>query len=518
MKVLFCLPSQTVGQEGVNDRPTISIPLGVLSIASFLRENGWSGEIDVYDARLSGKVQRQQGPHGPETLFGDTDEETAARLRAAKADVIGISNMFTAQFPQALRMAEIARRVCPNATIVMGGPHVSAFPAEALNHPAIDFVVMGEGEERMLALLQCLESGEYPQLQGILGRPEDETLLRKNKRVRIGFINDFDRLPIPAYELVDMDRYFELQAAGYSPWTREWGKRVASIITSRGCPHQCIFCSIHATMGYKWRPHTVDYVRRYVQFMVDRYRIDYIHFEDDNLTHSPERFDGIAEIMQTFDPRIPWDTPNGVRGDTWTLERVRRAKDAGCQSLTVAIESAVQEVLDKIVKKRLDLSQVDELMRSCREVGLRLQAFYVIGFPGETLEQIRTTCDFALKRYLRYGVWPGMSLATPLPGTELHEIVVEKGYHPGEVTHRSNEIVTPDFDPATLNRELRRFTRLKLLIFLWRTLTCRADFKHNVKWVWHYRQAALRQLRHAFLGERRTRPVPTAAPDAAAGD
>lgn len=349
-----------------------------------------------------------------------------------------------------------------------------------------------------MALLRCLEEGEVPAIQGVLGRPEDLALLRPNRRMPVDFIQSVDDLPLPAYDLVDMERYFHLQASGYSPWTREWGRRSVSVITSRGCPHRCSFCSIHATMGYRWRAQSPDYVRRHLRLLRDRYAIDFIHFDDDNLTHDPERFDRLLDVLLEFSPVIQWDTPNGVRGDTWTFERVRRAKDSGAQMLVVAIESAVQRVLDTVVRKRLDLSQVEDFMRFAHAVRLRMMAFYVVGLPGETLDDIDATLTFALKRYLRYGVWPGVSLATVLPGTPLHEEVESKKLRDPSLPFAANQITTTEFSPADISRRYRRFQRLKILIFFWRSLTSWRDLLYNLRMIWHYKQVAGLELAKAF--------------------
>ena len=140
--------------------------------------------------------------------------------------------------------------------------------------------------------------------------------------------------------------------------------------------------------------------------IVEKYGCDFIHFEDDNFTHDPERYDEIINTLLKRKKKIRWDTPNGIRGDTWTLERVKKTKESGCQYLTVAIESGVQNVIDKVVKKRLDLKQVSKLMHYCHQVDLRLNAFYVIGLPGETKEDILKTLDYALTSYKKYNVTP----------------------------------------------------------------------------------------------------------------
>ncbi|OJX67165.1 radical SAM protein [Magnetospirillum sp. 64-120] len=494
MKLLLCVPSQLVHFDGVNARANVGVPLGILSMAAYLRAQDWPGTVDVYDARLSARFSNTETGNG-QRIFGDDDTTIARRIAEVAPDVVGVSNMFSAQFGQALRMAEIVKQVRPQAVVVMGGPHVSVFPDQVLAHPAVDYVVIGEGEERLLALLQCLAEGSVPAIPGVMGRPEDARLLRPHPKVKVDFIQSMDDLPFPAYDMVDMDRYFQLQANGFSPRTREWGKRAVTMLTSRGCPHRCSFCSIHATMGYRWRPHSQDYVRRHIQLLRQRYAVDFIHFEDDNLTHDPTRFDALLDVLEGLDPPIRWDTPNGVRGDTWTAERVARTKRSGCQYLAVAIESGVQRVLDQVVRKRLNLEQVDDLMRFARAERLRVIAFYVIGMPGETLAEIDATLAYALRRYRLYGVWPGMNLAVALPGTELHQITVEQNLRDASLPYAANQITTQDFNPQMIRQRYKRFLRLRLLIFIWRTLTSPGDLLHNARLVLSYRGVAWREMR-----------------------
>lgn len=494
MRLLFCIPPQWVHFEGVNARPQVNIPLGVLSMAAYLQAQGWNGTIEVYDARLSAGLHAADPTR---RIFGDDEDEVRRRVREAAPDVVGISNMFSSQFGQALRMAELVKEEVPGAVVVLGGPHVSVFPEESLAHPAVDFVVVGEGEERLLALLRCLEQGMPPSIPGVVGRPEDMALLRPHPRVKVDFIATVDDLPLPAYDLVDMERYFHLQANGYSPRTREWGRRAVSIITSRGCPHRCVFCSIHATMGYRWRAHGMDYLRRHLALLRDRYRIDFIHFDDDNLTHDPERFDGLLDLLLEFEPRLAWDTPNGVRGDGWNFERVRRTKDSGCQYLAVAIESGVQRVLDQVVRKRLDLMQVDGLMADARRVGLRLMAFYVVGLPGETLAEVEATFTYALDRYRRFGVWPGVSLAVALPGTELHETATREGLRDPNLPYAANQIATTEFSPADIATRYRAFLRARLAVMVWRGIIHPEDLRDSLRLAWRYRSVAWRELRKA---------------------
>ena len=483
MNLLFCIANQIIDglDRDVHHRPTVSLPLGPLLMAGYLQARNWLGHQDIYDARLSANTFEIPGRG---RFFGDTPEEMARRLRASQADVIAISNMFSWQIDGALELAAIAKQVLPNAITVIGGPHASSFPDEMLAHPAIDYVVMGEGEERLYALLTALEAGERVQIQGVMSCPEDRKLLRNSRTKPIDFIEPLDTLPLPAYDMVDVERYFQLQANGFSsrPW--EGGKRVVSLLTSRGCPHQCIFCSIQATMGYRWRHHSPDYIKAHIDYLLEYYNIDYIHFEDDNFTHNTERYDNILAMLLDYPKPIPWDTPNGVRGDSWSFERVAATQRSGCQYLVVAVESAVQRVVDEVVKKHLNLEQVDELMAYCHQLKLKLFAFYVIGLPGETAEEIRATVTYALDRYDDYNVYPSIGMAVALPGTELHDIVTKNNLYTGSKLHyKPNEIVTDKFNPAMLQEIYDAAISRKTRIFLKKMLTSPREIWFTLRFV-----------------------------------
>jgi len=148
--------------------------------------------------------------------------------------------------------------------------------------------------------------------------------------------------------MVDVERYFTLQSGG-TRRVQEWAS-VLSLDHEPRLPSSVYLLFDSYDYGYKWRPHSVEYVMNHIRLLQDRYETDFIHFEDDNFSHDPERYDQIIDGLLGLATSIRWDTPNGVRGDTWTRERVHKTKLSGCQYLTVAIESTSQRVVDEVVK------------------------------------------------------------------------------------------------------------------------------------------------------------------------
>jgi radical SAM superfamily enzyme YgiQ (UPF0313 family) len=229
--------------------------------------------------------------------------------------------------------------------------------------------------------------------------------------------------------LINLEDYFSLRKRGFvdRPIVRGTGaERAVSIVTSRGCPFRCVFCSIHLHMGRKWRAHSVEYVLHHVDFLVDKYGVRHIHFEDDNISSNVHRFRGILDGLIKRGTRVTWDTPNGIRVDTLTRDVLAGCKASGCVYLVFGVESGNQRVLDEIVEKRLDLQAVERVAKWCKEFSLDTGSFFVIGFPGETRQDMKDTVGYALRLQRRYDVNPALFVAIPYPGTVLERIFSER--------------------------------------------------------------------------------------------
>jgi radical SAM superfamily enzyme YgiQ (UPF0313 family) len=222
-------------------------------------------------------------------------------------------------------------------------------------------------------------------------------------------------------------------------------------------------------MGRKWRANSPQYVLKHIEYLLKVYRVDLIHLEDDNLSLDKRRFREIVDKLIQGKYGIKWDPPNGVRVDTLDREILLKAKKSGCQYMVVGIESGVQRVVDNIINKKINLKKVIEVARICKEIRLELYAYYVIGFPGETLKDIEDTLNFTIKMLKKYYIFPQISIATPLYGTELFEVCKKNGYLTDEVTPKSlmvaswfegkGLIETKEFSPKDLKFLLGKINR-----------------------------------------------------------
>lgn len=408
--------------------PAVGLPLGCLYIAAMAEEAGH--DVSVLDFQLCDE-EYLIWKWGDIEMFGTHWGEVELEIRRLSPDLVGISNQFTVQIDSTVEVAKIAKNIDPDIVTVVGGNHASAFPMtllELANY--IDIVCMGEGEHRLLEIINALQ-GEII-LEDVLG-----IAFRRDGKIVVNeqgpnlTTQELETLPFPAYHLIDLERYFNLQKKGYPArgnYEYPGSHRAVSMITSRGCPFHCTFCSIHLHMGKRFRAHSVDKVIEHIELLTNQYDVRHIFFEDDNLTLDKERFKRILDRMIEKQVGITWDTPNGVRADLLPKQLIKRCKEAGCTHLVVGVESGSQKNLDKIIKKNLDLNQVERVARTCKELGLDLWAFYIIGFPQETIKDMQETLDYALRLERNYDVFPILNVLKPLAGTEVYQEALVNGY------------------------------------------------------------------------------------------
>jgi radical SAM superfamily enzyme YgiQ (UPF0313 family) len=221
---------------------------------------------------------------------------------------------------------------------------------------------------------------------------------------------------------------------------------------------------------------------RHLELLKNQYGVRHIHFEDDNLTLNRQRFNRILDNMISQELGITWDTPNGIRADTLTKEIIAKMIASGVIYVTFGIESGCQEVNQKIVKKNLDLRTAEETIRLAWEQGLDTHAFYVVGFPGETRQQIKTTFKFATRLKKHYNVYPRLGIANPLENTEMHSVAQKAGWLVDHVKggirfnfgverrFKRKTIRTDEFDIYYLNRMVRIFNRNIALLTISRSI------------------------------------------------
>ena len=430
-----------------------NLPLGIAYIGAVLEKAGY--KVKLLDAFVEG-WDKEHPVENDMIRVGLSFGEIESRIRDFAPDIVGISNLFTAQRKNAARVAQVVKKVNSSITVIMGGAHPTAVPEMAAQDENVDFVVLGEGENTILELIGCIE--------GKINRHDlDGVAFRENGKVvvmpKTKFIEDLDSIPFPARHLLPMDEYSKAGVAhgGFLKRTP-----YASIVTSRGCPCKCSFCTAYKVFSRKYRYRSVENVMAEIDMLVNKYGMKELLFEDDNLTLNANRAEAIfnALIERKYD--LIWDTPNGVAAFTLTRGILKKMKQSGCSQLNLALESGNQWVIDNLIKKPLKLDKVVPLIDYARSIGMNVSSFFVVGMPGETLEQVRDTFRFA-RRMKFYS--PHWSVLTPYPGSEVYEICKEKGYLAKDFSFDNLMITrynvqTPDWTSKELDDTLQSEIRL----------------------------------------------------------
>jgi len=422
MKILLINPPH-IQKRGLYPK-LIFQPIGLAYIAAVLERE--KHNVSILDALGLGwnKVTELDSNR---QLIGLTYEEIAGHIKNISPQIVGISVPFTIQAESAFSVASLVKKVDNKIITILGGAHITSHPLDCLTNPNVDFIVMGEGETPVVNLINALKTNSLKKLKEIssLGFKQKGAL---KINLRQPPFTDLDSLPFPARHLLPMDEYFKASQAMRTGRTDSPYKRAAVIISSRGCPFTCTFCLSHHLWGRFWRYRSPENITNEIQELVEKYCVNHIHFEDDNLTLDKERMGQLCDLIVDRKLKISWDTPNGIRGDTVDEEVLLKMKTSGCQELCVAPESGNQYVVDNVIKKRVNLKKIEETVKICKKIGIKVDAFFVIGSVGETKEQIQDTINFA-KRLRKLGCRRcHFHIATPFEGTELYEQAKKMGY------------------------------------------------------------------------------------------
>jgi magnesium-protoporphyrin IX monomethyl ester (oxidative) cyclase len=381
-------------------------------------------KVLIIDAPTEGRRNLEQ-IDGTKYRVGLTNKEIADRIRRWSPDVVEIHIPFSGWWKTAYEVASIVKSIDKDIITVLSGLHPSARPVDSLMQPNIDFVVIGEAEYTMLELVGVLEQRTTEGLKKVRGIgyiKNGETVITPPRPA----IQDLDSLPFPARHLLPMEEYFA--AVKEVPPRGEIRKPWTMMITSRGCPYNCVFCSVHVVMGRKWRGRSPENVVDEIEQVVHTYHVKQIDFLDDNMTLNKKRMENICDLIAKRGLDIEWYTPNGIRADGLDENLLTKMKASGCKKIRIAPESGVQRVVDQIIKKNLDLKKVENAVILSRKVGIKVGCFFILGLIGETKEDIKATIKYAYKLRQLGADSFYFSYATPLYGTELYEQAKRGGF------------------------------------------------------------------------------------------
>lgn len=381
--------------------------------------------------------------------FNLNEEQTIEAIQKAGPDIVLITALSILSHKQYAKVAELVKKVSKDIITVMGGVYATTSYDHIMEDHNVDYVMLGHAEERLCQFLNAIIGKE--DLSGIKGIG-----YRENGQVMINpvetYIGDVKTMVKPDYSKIDLSPYIE---HGFR--ASRQARREAHIITSYGCPHNCVFCARRSISGSKVAYREVEDVIEELRYLKEKYQIDSIEITDDNLLDDEERAKHLFKriISEKFDLKIRLSY-----AAVWHLneEILDLITEAGCYTLTISLESGCDRVLHQIIRKPLKKEIVPGVVKMCQERNLFLQANIVIGFPGETWNEIRESIAFA--EMCGFDLL-NINIATVLPQTDLYKIAKEQGCLPDDfdffsentytASHLSvGQITTDEFTPKEL--------------------------------------------------------------------
>ncbi len=332
-----------------------AIPLGLLSIATYLADRGHV--VEIYDRAVEGgNIKKRFDNFSP--------------------DIVGISSLGGRSFDDAMKVSKTAKK--SQIPVVWGGPIPSLIPDVLLKSGVVDYVIMGEGEITLLELINAL-AGKTP-LTGVDGLTfinNGEIVINKDREFA-----DLANLPIIDFSFVDPEKYF-ISNMNY--------KRILFVYASKGCTGQCAYCYSPVYTKCIWRPRPTEYVLSEIKFLADRFNIEGVYFADDLFSPNKQYLFNLCEKLIQSGLGLVWSCD--MRADICTKDELDMMYKAGCRWIFFGIESGSAE-RQKAIKKRINLKKAEEVIDYCNKIGIITTTSFIIGFPDETEEELKQTVSF----------------------------------------------------------------------------------------------------------------------------
>jgi len=373
---------------------TKDIPLGILYLSSYLKIH----QKDKVKIRfLNLQIEKSRS------------ELLDLELSSFKPDIVGISLLaFEESFLS--ECVPLIKKYTPGAKIIIGGPYATTNYEDALKSYPIDYVVIGEGERVLHNIVKCCLSGDdIRELKGVAYRDGESVQVNE----REPYIEDLDSIPFPDHDLITIDNYwgYHLQMNLILA-----DKRYVPIISSRACPYGCVYC--HNIFGKKLRKRSPENFVDEISMLYHEYGAREFHIVDDIFNIDRERMHRILNLIIESNMKIKIAFPNAMRGDLLNEEDIRLLKRAGAYMITLAVETG-SERMQKVIKKNLDIKKVLENISIASRLGLLTKAYFMLGFPGETVEELEKTVSVAVRSDLDMAAF---FVVTPFKGTELYRM------------------------------------------------------------------------------------------------
>ncbi|MEC8379511.1 MAG: radical SAM protein [Myxococcota bacterium] len=399
--------------------------LSLAGLAAYVRKNGYPVElIDLHVENIY--------PKDATSRVSDYDPH----IVALTAKTLG--------WPAVIEIAQMVRATCPKALIVIGGPHLSIYPKESLSWECFDLAVVGDGEDTFLEICDRIDTGsEWTDILGTYARLPSGDVVKNPPRP---LSKDINKYPMTAWDLVNVSNYHCLTLL----------KPFATMVTTRGCPWHCGYCS--QVYSEKLRFRDVGLVVDEMEYLEKYHGVREIVFFDETFTIGKRRMRAFSEEVLRRNLTVKFNIR--ARVDTIDRETVKLLKRAGLRSIHMGVEAGTDRVL-KIMNKQITRAQTEQAFRICREEGVDTRGYFMVGYYDATHDDVEEMINFASGLGLD---WASFSVATALPATDLYRIAQERGYVDGDFWRQytiDGGGVIPQLETETFSAEQLRAYRTK---------------------------------------------------------
>jgi radical SAM superfamily enzyme YgiQ (UPF0313 family) len=375
--------------------PLVTPPMGIMCLGAYARRR-FGAEVCLVNQRLDNIA----------------DEEVARQAADFGADIVALSAL-TAMHKHQENICRLVRQKLPRALILLGGPHVSSFETAALEGTEADAAVPGEGELSLGTIIEAFKSGaDFSGIPGIYWRDKDGAVVRNPGGTEI--VHDLDSLPMPAYDLIDLPKYWKRQSM-----TPVQLRVYATLVSSRGCPYGCAWC--HDIFGKRYRIHSAERIIDEMEFLQKQYGVSEFEFLDDIFNLDHRRLTEFCDRVQRRGKKTRLTFPNALRADILTAGEIDALVGAGMYFCSFALETGSPR-LQKSMGKNLDIGKFLGAVEHAARRRVFTNGFVMLGFPTETREEMQLTLDVACKSRLHTA---SFFTAMPFPNTEMYQMALQ---------------------------------------------------------------------------------------------
>lgn len=382
------------------------LPSSLMYLASVLKKE--NHEPLIIDLKV---FQRTADPD-----WSFFEETVLKNIKKFSPDLIGWGCLFSGNFPDVLKLSVMVKDNFPKISQVIGGIHASIYTKDILeNCPSIDYIVLGEGEETILRLVESIKDKKnLKEIPGLGYRTKEGISIN----CKGSYIKKIDDIPFPAYELINIEDYYIDTSKWYNPKKLRFNTSIP-IITSRSCPNRCNFCSMWQVMGPIWRARSAKNVVDEIEYVYRKYNQNHFSLNDDNISLSKIRTIDICKEIIDRGLNIQFETPNGLSIKTLDEEVIQWLVKAGLVRVSLAIESGSDYIRNNVMGKNLPKEKIYEVIDTFKKFPeVYLKAFFIIGMPEDTKETLEETYEMIKKidvdRVYIHNV-------VPFPGTKVFE-------------------------------------------------------------------------------------------------